>query len=400
MKRPALAVLTLAAAGMVLALVLERQAQARWRERNAALQEEVERLARIHATGDAGSPLVLQAHTTSSLPGESWRELLRLRGEVGRLRREQAEAGRLGVDNSRLHSNWVEQLAGGKKLGLAQLAPYLSAKQRTPESLLAASRLTGDLGLLREALEKHPTDPRVNFTAYFALKGEVKPEERQQWLEALKQSAPGNALANYLSAQADFKAGRTGEAVQELMAASGKPGFEVYSADLVESAAEAYQSVGLSSLEAAELASGQPLPHLAELQGLGQSLGELAKSYRQAGDDASARAAVQLGVTLGHQIAEPSAQNPVIAEFVGLALERQILEALEPSSPYDDAGLSVKDRLEALTRERESLKALLHQGESLLRNAAPPDLANYYDRMRTAGESEALRWLVSRPTGP
>jgi len=396
MTKLRIAVGALAAVGVATVLLLERQAQARLRERNQALREQVEHLARLKAGSRPLSPLVLQSHLTSSLPGEQWRELLRLRGQLGVLRQEKAEVVRLRTDNSRMRSNWVEQLLGGKKLSLEQVASYLKANQRSAESLIAASHLTGDLSLLREAVEKYPNDPGVNFAACFALKDETDPADHRQRLEAFKQSAPDNALANYLSARDYFRSGQTEEAVRELVAASGKPKFQDYYADFAQNAEVAYQAAGLSSLEAAELACGQPLPQLAELKGLGQSLGELARFYRQVGDEASAQAALQMGVALGRQVGEPAPQSTVIGELVGMAIERQILGTLDPASPYDAAGHSVRDRLDELLREREVRKALIQQGERLLRTLPEPALINYYNRMRTSGELEAMRWVVDR----
>jgi tetratricopeptide (TPR) repeat protein len=400
MTKLRIAVGALAAVGVATVLLLERQAQARLRERNQALREQVEHLARLKAGSRPLSPLVLQSHLTSSLPGEQWRELLRLRGQLGVLRQEKAEVVRLRTDNSRMRSNWVEQLLGGKKLSLEQVASYLKANQRSAESLIAASHLTGDLSLLREAVEKYPNDPGVNFAACFALKDETDPADHRQRLEAFKQSAPDNALANYLSAQDYFKSGQQDQAVQELMAASGKPRFQDYYSGLVQSAEAAYQAAGLSTVEAALAASVQPLPQLAALKGLGQSLAELATLYRQAGDEASAGAALQMGVTLGRQLGEAAPQGTVISQFVGMAIERQILGTLDPASPYDAAGRSVQDRLDELLREREAIKALFQQGERLLRTLPEPALISYYNRMRTSGELEAMRWVVNREGHP
>jgi hypothetical protein len=305
----------------------------------------------------------MPASVTSSLPGEHWRQLLRLRGEYGVLREERVEAMRLQADNSRLHSNWVQQLAGGKKLTLAQVEPYLNANQRNAQSLVAASRLTGDLGLLREALEKYPDDPLARFAACFAFKEDARPDDRRAMLEAFKESAPDNALADYVAAQEHFKRGRREEAVLELVAAADKPRFQDYYGEFVQNTQAAYESVGLSSLEDAELSYGQPLPHLAELRGLGESLTELAQTYRQSGDEASATAALQLGVALGRQLVEPGSHSPIIGEFVGMAIEKQLLETLDPADPYDASGRTVRDRLDELVTEREARKALWKQVE-------------------------------------
>ena len=118
-------------------------------------------------------------------------------------------------------------LKDGQELRLSpkQLDAYLGRNGRSAESLLAAYRLTGDAGFLREAEEKSPEDPRV---AYVALFTSESPETRRQWLDSFKQSAPDNALANYLSALDHFKAGQTDEAVQDLMDAAGKAKFHEY----------------------------------------------------------------------------------------------------------------------------------------------------------------------------
>src|SRR5439155_24682251 len=98
------------------------------------------------------------------------------------------------------------------KVSAEQVEPYLKETQRIAASLLASSRVTGDQTLLQEAMEKYPHDAQVDFAAVF--KKNASPEERRQWLEAFKQSAPDNALANFLSAREFFKSGQMDQAVQ------------------------------------------------------------------------------------------------------------------------------------------------------------------------------------------
>lgn len=394
-------ILTVVGVVGVAALFLhERQAQGTERRRNAALRQQLEYWTRVDAESRSPAPRVSMPAAASSLPGQQWHELLRLRGELGVLRQEKTEVVRLRTENARLRSNWVEQLARGKRLSVRQVEPYLKANHRSPQSLAVAARVTGDRDLLREAVESGSSDARIHFAAYFELKEEALPGYRRQRLEALKEAAPDNALANYLSAQDCFRLGQKDQAVRELLAASGKPKFEDYYLDWVSGAQEAYEAAGLSSLEAMEAASTQPLPQLAELKGLGQNLVELARLYRDGGDEASAQMAQQMGVTLGRQVTEGSGPGLVIGEFVGIAIERQVLETLDPSSSYDAEGHSIKDRLEALTQQRESRKMLLKQAESLLRALPEPDRMTYFERLRTSGEAEALRWVASRQGGP
>jgi len=298
----------------------------------------------------------------------------------------------------------------GFKLRLEQVQPYLQDNRRSAESLLAAFRVTGDAALFREALEKYPNDPRVTFAAYFTFKNQMSPEECRQRLDAFKQSAPDNALANYLSAQHNFQSGQTDQAVQELVAAFNKSKFRDYSGDFVQNIEEAYRAAGYSEGEAkAAAAYALPLPQLAELRRLGQNLGELANLYRQAGDESSAQSALQMGLTLGQRVAEPSGQNYLIHDLVGLAIERQILERMDPASPYDSAGHTVQDRLSELAQRREVIREL--QGAvdpsgkwdslaGVLQTLSEQDLISFFDRVKVSGELEAMRWVRSRQAKP
>lgn len=383
----------------VVAALLERQAQSELRKQNQALQQKIEQLAQA---GAPSQPVAGPANRSPAPAGGQSVELLKLRGEFGRRRQEKAELGQLQADNRRLRSKLFEQLLAGKKLSAAQVAPYLAAQQRNAGSLVAACRLTGDETLLQEALAKHPDDPRVNFAACFAgrQKPGSTPEESRRRLEALKQSAPDNALANCLSAQAYFKAGQPELAAQELAAAAGKPQFQDYSGDFAQSAEEAYLAAGLSAIEAKMAATTLPLPQLAELRGLGESVAKLASQYRQAGDEASAQAALQMGAALGRRAAEPSGQDSLIRNLVGIAIESKNLGALAPASPYGGGGQTVKDRLDELARQRQAIKDIARDGsDSVLQSLSEQDQLGYFDRLKTAGEAAALRWAASRQGG-
>jgi len=115
------------------------------------------------------------------------------------------------------------------QLTAEQVEPYLKANRRSAASLLAAYRTTGDAAMLAEAMQTYPNEPQVAFEA--AFKKDASFEERHQWLEALKKSDPGNSLPNYLSALDYFKSGQADQAVQELIAASGKQQFQDYTLD-------------------------------------------------------------------------------------------------------------------------------------------------------------------------
>jgi hypothetical protein len=390
--------------GVATAWLLERQAQARLRARNQALQQQLDQWAGLSPASRSSSTAAGQTKNNWCLPKQHLRELLRLRGEFGVRLQEKSELGNLSAANRRLHSKWVDQLYGGAKLSAQEIAPYLEAKQRSAESLLAASRATGDQALLREAIEEYPNDPRVNFTAYFAFKNESSPSERRQWLDAFAQSAPDNALVNYLSAQDYLKGGQPDQAIQELMAAAAKSKFQDYLADFTQSTEEAYHTVGLSTVEAKTLAACIFLsPDLPQLRDMGQSLSDLADQYRQAGDEASAQAVLQMGASLGRRISEATGQGlPTLSHStIGMALERRMLEALDPASPYGSSGQAVQGRLDELAQAREALDEVRHNGGyEMLQSLSEQDQLAFFDRMKASGELEALRWAQTRHAKP
>ena len=285
-----------------------------------------------------------------------------------------------------------------------QVESYLDQNRRSAESLLAAFRLTKDRDLLREAAEKRPNDPRFHYAGWFSAyrDGDSPSKERRQWLEAFKQSAPENPLANYLSAQDYFKSGLTDRAVEELLAASGKPKFQSYTADAVQNLEEAYLSAGYSAVESKAAAaysdaSLQAAPPYSELKRLAESLAELSKGYRLGGDEASAQAVVQMGVELGQRVEQSAGGSSfVFQNGTGVGIQRILLNSMDVNAPYGDAGQTVQDQLNALTQRGESWSGLWKQAEPTLRSMSDQDLITYFDRMKTFGEVAALRWLVNR----
>ena len=292
-------------------------------------------------------------------------------------------------------TNLSADLLSGKetpRLTRAQIDSYLAENHRSAESLLTAFRLSGDRDLLKEAVEKAPHDPRVALTALFKSES---PEERRQWLDTFKQSAPDNALPNYLSALDYFKAGQPDEAARELLAASARPKFQDYSMDFIQTAEEAYRAAGYPGLEAKAIATWSlEIPQFEQFRQLGDSLAEMAKSYRQADDETSAQTALQLGLGLGQRLASEPA--PLLQELVSLTVQNQILSAMDPASTYGDGGQTVKNRMDEIAQQRAVIKGLAQQTEGLLQVMSEPDAASFYDRLKTFGEVDAVRWAAGK----
>ena len=176
--------------------------------------------------------------------------------------KEQVAAPKIARDDGGFHYTppqakiSTNQPVGGKdaeadavpsqKITREQAEAWLAKHNRNAMSLLAAFRAMGDTNYLNEAATDFPNDPHVELAV---LSHNEFPAERRKWLDLFKASSPSNSLANYFSAQNYFEQGKTDEAVQELLAASGKSGFDNHAMEIQLDAAELYQDSGKSLLE-------------------------------------------------------------------------------------------------------------------------------------------------------
>jgi len=120
--------------------VVQHQAQVRLLAKNRSLQDELDQVSQLTVENARLSNLVAQASTERDFAEERMRELLRLRGEVGRLRQENKEMDRLRDENRQL------TLARGQStatVGTANLPaaanpmPLYTRIIKVPEALLS-----------------------------------------------------------------------------------------------------------------------------------------------------------------------------------------------------------------------------------------------------------------------
>jgi len=290
---------------------------------------------------------------------------------------------------------WLTNRTSPVKITAVQAEAYLKEHGRSATRLLAAFRTSDAPALLQEAMQNYPNDPQVSFEA--ALRRDASPEERRQWLDTLKQSAPDNALANYLSAADHFKAGQADQAVQDLIAATGKLQFQEYNPGRIQADEEAYRAAGYPEAEAKLLASSQlAMGQQVSVNGLGGSLLELAKSYQQAGDEASRQAALQMAVDLGQRYGDDAPGQMLVAKLLGISIERKALGAMDANAAYGATGQTVQDRLAQLAQQREALVALNQQADPIMQTMPDSDWISFNDRLIIFGEEPAMRWLIGK----
>jgi RNA polymerase sigma factor (sigma-70 family) len=141
-------------------LVVQHQAQARLREQDEAMRQRANQLAELQAENERLSNKLALSKNPQSLPDDQSRELLRLRGEVGLLRRGVQE---LSQPKTTTPLSREDMLASKSKLyadRVAQLKQLFDANpaERIPE----LQYLTGDswIGLVTEKIPSNEDDNR------------------------------------------------------------------------------------------------------------------------------------------------------------------------------------------------------------------------------------------------
>jgi len=299
-------------------------------------------------------------------------------------------------------TNRIARWLNGKSLphlDAVQAEAYAQQHQRRPEALLAAYQTTTDRGFLHEAMAKHPRDARVVLaaacTATPAQSNADGAEERRKWLDALKKSAPDNALAYYLSAREHFKTGQPDLAEKEVLAGAGRP-LRDYALDFIESAEDAYLSAGYSEGEATALAMGSLLmPHLAQLRDVGTELVKRANHYRQSGDAASANKMLHAAIRIGTQLDRTNSLT-LLENMVGIAIQQNALKELDPATPFEKSGHTVQAEADRLTKRRADLRATAGDFNKLFQQMSDQEIGNYFNQQKRLGEEIADRRALAR----
>jgi hypothetical protein len=279
-------------------------------------------------------------------------------------------------------------------LTLEQVQPFLEANNRNSKSLLAAFRTTRDLSLLTEAAQKYQSDPQVAFEV--AIRMGASPAERLPWLDVLRQASADNSLPDYLAAAAHFQSGDQPAAVSDLIAASAKTGYQDYLRERTQGNEEAYLAAGYTIGDAKLFSSlGPAEPHLVTLKELGRDVLGLANTYQQAGDSTSRESALQIAVDLGQRLSDPSTGETLLRQTVGISIERAALQAMDPDSAFDTAGLTVQGRLNQLTSRIDEIRSFAHQADPLWKTLNDQGWVNFQGQLAANGEEAALRWLIA-----
>jgi len=347
------------------------------------------------------APLIGQIQKLQQERDDAWKQLaVPPPGRAPRLPAPRVRATAPAASDELSSSNLISRILNGEnppKLTPEQSDAFASENNRDAASLLAAFRTSGNTTLLEEAMKRFPNDPRVAFEA--AFQKDAPPEQTRRWLDMFKQTAPDNAIANYLSAFNYFKSGQPDQAVQDLIAAAGKSKFQDYTTERFQGDMEAYRSAGFQEAETSMAATwGLELPQLKEMKQLAQNMSDLAASYRQARDTASAQAVQQMMTNLGTQLegANRNVGVPLVTQLVGLAIQNMALDSQDPAAAFGAGGLTVKDRQDQIAGQKTAIHDLVAQLSPLQSRMTLQDWINYDQRSIMFGEQNAIQWLVNK----
>ena len=288
--------------------------------------------------------------------------------------------------------------APAPKISREQAEAWLAKHNRNAMSLLAAFRAMGDTNYLNEAATNFPNDPHVELAV---LARDEFPVERRKWLDLFKQSSPSNSLANYFSAEDDFKNGKSDEAVQELLAASGKEQFDSFQTESRLDGEELYLASGKSPIEAStESSAGMVRDFNAEFltyRQLAIGIEDLQKKYLGSGDANSAANLAQMGMNLGNQINSGDSGKYLVNQLVGMGVEANSLNQLDQNTSYDFLdGQTPAQVLQQLKDQKASDKELIGNFSAAYSLLTPDEMASYSARIKIYGETAAMQWAIQQ----
>ena len=304
----------------------------------------------------------------------------------------------LSVSPNKAEAEPESDVASQAKLPREQVEVWLAKHNRNAASLLAALRALDDTNYLNEAAMNFPDNPQVEWTV---LARDAFPEERRKWLDLFKASSPSNSLGNYLSAEDFFKNGKSQNAVNELLAATGKPEFDSHETESRLDEEELYLSSGKSPLEASRASmtgvATDMIPELATLKRLCIAMADLQKEKLSAGDTDSAVNLAQMGMALGAQLDSGDSGKYYINQLVGMAAEAVVLRQLDQNNRYDFLGGQTPAQvLQQLKDQKKTFRELAGKFSAAYPSMAEEEIASYLQRQKIYGEAEAMRWVIQQ----
>ena len=277
----------------------------------------------------------------------------------------------------------------------SELENYLSSRNHSAEACLAAGLILQDTELLKEALDREPSNPHALFT--LASREDFPSSQRLAWAAQLHELQPENALASYLIAKLNWEAGEIDSALESLDRAHQQPGFESFASESMMAVTDALRATGSSPGGAALYSSlTSEVPHLSELLSLSRNLQE----YWQEAPPEETAILREQNATLGARLAGSAESEFIISELVGLAIQNNAYENLPQDAPFPLDGIDSQQLEQSIEQRRTQIRELYQADPIEILRTSPDMIEGYAMRVHALGEREALSWLRSHAQPP
>ena len=134
------------------------------------------------------------------------------------------------------------------------------------------------------------------------------------------------------------------------------------------------------------------VPRAQPLMDVSKNLLSLQQEFIRTADFDAAEPTVIIGLSLGQRIQD---QGPyLIDQLMGVSIERQFLEQLDPLTQAGPGGQTAGERLAALDAKLMEVRSLTSDFTEKFAAADEAKQAQYVEKMKSEGELAAMRWLV------
>ena len=174
-------------------LLIQRHVRIQWRERTALLQQQAERFAELSAENKRLSDLVAQTRSTS-LSSDEFRELMKLRGQIGQLRQDGSEL----ATHQAMHQHRLSPSESSEPTSVPPLPDLQTVQAYWPKAELTFAGYANSLSALQTTLwAMTRNDPN-------ALAASVTPETRSNLVDrAFTDGSPADRIAAQANSIAD-----------------------------------------------------------------------------------------------------------------------------------------------------------------------------------------------------
>lgn len=290
------------------------------------------------------------------------------------------------------------------------LQEMLTTAGRTEKNLIAAHILSGEHAYLDEALSTGSDGVLAHILAISQhIMTETPPEGMGERIAHLRKSDPDNAILDYWETYRAFKQDDIETALTRFAEASKKPYLDSHSAGAKYALEQFLIDSGISEVPAKLIAftktGSVSLDQHRIMFALSSQIGKAYRMFDDPNRQEESIAFAQHTAVLGERLANSQSLDTIIADVVGIAIERRGLDreaALQKQIGNENRIAEISRRLSELDKEKQRIMLMAESPLSLdqiLGACSETQVAEYFDRISTQGEYAAWLWAVENVIG-